>query len=85
MSQRLLGLYLYSQMKLQQLGANAKEKAREAFTDETGDVNVVAIVVLIGIAVVLAVVFKDRIAKLLGDLFDTIDKGAKGAVKPITT
>ena len=49
--------------------------------DEDGAVDLVTIVVLIGIAVVLAVLFKDRITQLLGRLFDTIDKTADKAVK----
>lgn len=39
------------------------------FEDEKGDVNVVSIVVLIGIAIGLALLFKEQVAKLLGDLF----------------
>ena len=40
--------------------------------NEEGDVNVVSIVVLIGVAVLLAVVFKDKAAGLIKTLFDTI-------------
>lgn len=43
--------------------------------DEEGDVNVVSIVVLIGVAVLLAVVFKKQAKKLIDTLFETI--GAK--------
>lgn len=49
--------------------------------DEDGAVDLVTIVVLIGIAVVLAVLFRTRIQALLTTLFDTIDKGAEKAVK----
>ncbi len=37
--------------------------------DERGDVNVVSIVVLIGIAIALALLFKDQAAKLIDDIF----------------
>lgn len=51
-------------------------KARLAFSkfmcDEEGDVNIVSIVVLIGIAVLLAVFFKGQIMDLLTNLFGTI-------------
>lgn len=47
--------------------------------DEKGEVNIVAIVVLIGIAVVLAIVFKDAIGELITDLLDTITGNAKKA------
>lgn len=58
----------------------AKMKLAEFFKKENGDVNVVSIVILIGIAVLLAVIFKGRITKLLNDLFDTIEGSAKNAV-----
>ena len=48
--------------------------------DEEGDVNVVSIVVLIGVAVLLAVVFKDKAAELIKSLFDTIGGKADKAV-----
>ena len=51
---------------------NAKQKVKKFITKENGDVNIVSIVVLIGIAVLLAVVFKDRIGELLRNLFDSI-------------
>ena len=47
------------------LGLKAKEKVADFFTKENGDVNVVSIVFLIGIAVVLAIVFKDKAQKHL--------------------
>lgn len=50
------------------------------FRDEKGDVNIVSIVVLIGIAVLLALVFKKQIEKLLESLFGTINNKATEAV-----
>lgn len=50
-------------------------------TDEEGDVNIVSIVVLIGIAVLIAVIFRGRITKLIDDLFDTIEGTAGDAIK----
>lgn len=40
--------------------------------DERGEVNIIATVVLIGIAVSLAVIFKNEITKLLTDLIEAI-------------
>ncbi len=62
-----LSLYLRTRMKL-------------FLSDEKGEVNIVAIVVLIGIAVLLAVVFKRQISGLLGDLFGTIKTTATNAI-----
>ena len=56
------------------------DKVKEAFLDETGAVDIVAIVVLIGIAVVLAVLFRSQIQGLLDGLFKGISKGAEDAV-----
>lgn len=50
-----------------------KEKAREVFLDETGAVDIVAIVILIAIAVVLAILFRDRIAWLMDKIFQNIN------------
>ena len=50
----------------------AKIAMDEFLHSEKGEVNVVAIVVLIAVAVVLALFFKDRIAEILGDLLDGI-------------
>lgn len=66
--------------KLMMMSIVAKEKIRNLFTDEKGEVNIVAIVVLIGIAVLLALVFKDRIEILLDSLFTTIEGNATSAV-----
>lgn len=49
--------------------------------DEEGDVNVVSIVVLIGVAVLLAVVFKNQAAELIDGLFTKIGNHAGGAVE----
>lgn len=58
------------------------DKVKEAFLDETGAVDIVAIVVLIGIAVVLAVVFKNQISAILTKLFGSIGKNAENAITP---
>ena len=62
-------------------GNYAKMKLRQLISDEKGAVDIVAIVVLIGIAVLLAVIFKDQIAALLDSLFQTITGTANSAVE----
>ena len=59
---------------------NLKATVQKFFQKENGDVNVVAIVVLIGVAVVLALIFKDEISKLLRNLIKTISGKAQEAV-----
>lgn len=53
---------------------------RRFLCEERGDVNVVSIVVLIGVAVILALLFKDSISTLLGSLFNTITNTATNVV-----
>ena len=64
------------------LALNAKMLLGRFFKKEDGDVNVVSIVVLIGIAVLLAIIFKDAIAGLLKGLFTTIEEKATEALTP---
>lgn len=49
--------------------------------NEKGEVNIVAIVVLIGIAVILAVIFRGFIINLLNKLFGGIENNADNAMK----
>ena len=63
---------------LRMMASVAKIKVKQLFTDEKGEVNIVAIVVLIGIAVILALAFKEKIVEILGTLFDTIDTKVNG-------
>lgn len=65
---------------LMMLGSMARLKLRQLFSDEKGEVNIVAIVVLIGIAVLLALFFKEQIQGLLETLFGTIEKSATSAI-----
>lgn len=60
----------------------AKLKAEDFFKDENGAVDIVAIVVLMGIVVLVALVFKDKLSGLVKDLFITITGNATKAVKP---
>ncbi len=60
--------------------AMVKAKLYSFLHDERGDVNIVSIVVLIGVAVLLALVFKNAIGELLTDLLETIKGNATGAV-----
>jgi len=59
-------------------------RAQLAFSDllhnERGEVNIVAIVILIGVAVLLAIVFRKQIGDLLNTLFGTIENNAKNAI-----
>ncbi len=57
-----------------------KNAARKFFTNERGDVNVVAIVVLIAVAVVLALLLKDQLANLIRNMISAITGKANTAL-----
>ena len=65
---------------LSYLGLKAKLAIRKLLTDESGEVNVVAIVVLIAVAVVLALLFKEQIAGLIERLIGNIETKAGEAL-----
>lgn len=71
-------------MLLQMWMLQAKMKLQEFCKKEDGDVNVVSIVVLIGIAVLLAVLFRGQVANLINTLFSTIEGNASSAVDNIS-
>lgn len=62
------------------IAACAQMKFRDFFSKENGEVNIVAIVVLIGVAVLLAIIFRGAIANLLNSLFGTIENNANKAI-----
>lgn len=62
----------------------AKIKIKNFFTDEKGAVDIVAIVVLMGIAVLLALLFQEQIEGLLKTLFAAISGNATNAVNGTT-
>jgi hypothetical protein len=56
-----------------------KKAAKSLFLKENGDVNVVSIVVLIGIAIILAIAFKGAITTVLQNIFKSITQNAQSA------
>ena len=57
-----------------------KLKAMGFLKDEKGEVSIVSMVVLIGVAVLLAIVFKDAIGNLIQNLLDPIETNASNVV-----
>lgn len=58
----------------------ARLKVKDFFKDESGAVDIVAIVVLMGIVVLVALVFKKQLTNLVTNLFATITGKATDAV-----
>lgn len=62
---------------------NMRAMMNKFLHNEDGGVNIVEIVVIVGIAVALAIVFKDEIADLLDTLLGAIKTNAGKAVETI--
>lgn len=60
----------------------AKWGIKDFFTKENGEVNVVAIVVLCGVAVILALFFKTQMTNLLTTMFQTLTTSTTTAITP---
>ena len=67
---------------LMTLGVMASLRLKKFFLDEKGEVNIVATVVLIGIAVILALVFKGYILNLLENLFGQLNNTTENIITP---
>jgi Flp pilus assembly pilin Flp len=58
-----------------------KNRMRNFLTNEDGAVDIVAIVVLCGIVVAVAIIFRDQISGLIKSLFKTINGDAKTKIQ----
>lgn len=67
--------------KLDMMYLKTKQMVTNFFYDEQGDVNIVSMVVLIGVAVLMAIVFKERIKDLIETLTGTIKTKATTAIE----
>lgn len=54
------------------LATMARLRLKEVFCDEKGEVNIVAMIILIVIAVMLALLFREQIGELVNKLFESI-------------
>lgn len=59
-------------------------KLHNFFVQEDGEVNIVAMTILIAIAVVLAVFFRKEIVNIVNDLFESIRNGVNNISDPVT-
>lgn len=58
---------------------------RDMVENEEGAVDIVAIVVLIGIAVILALFFRTQLEEIIRDLFKGISSNVKKSQNPMTS
>lgn len=66
--------------QLMLMGTYAKLRFGKWFSDEKGGNEIVMAVVLMGIGVLLAIVFKDKVIQLLETLFAKVSSNAQSAI-----
>lgn len=64
----LTNLYVMAQIK----ATTFKNRVASFFKDEKGEVNIIAIIVILAIALALAVIFRNQIVKLFDQIWDSI-------------
>lgn len=62
-----------------------KIRMNNFLTNEDGAVDIVAIVVLMGVVVAVAIIFRDQLAKLVGKLFKSIHTVADQKINETAT
>lgn len=67
--------------KLDMMYLKTKQMVTNFFYDEQGDVNIVSMVVLMGVAVILALVFKNQLKGIIERLTNTVEQQADKAIK----
>jgi len=60
-----------------------KNKVNDFFKSEKGGSEMIAVVIMIGIVVVLALIFKNKIVELINKIFDNADKNVDAVLSPI--
>lgn len=68
--------------KLNDMSIKAYVKILNFLSKEEGEVNIVATVLLIGVAVLLAIIFRGAIENLLNMLFGQIENNANNVINP---
>ncbi len=58
----------------------ARKALNNLLLEEDGDVNVISIVVLIGIALILLVMFRDQITGILGGLLGKVEEQSSSVI-----
>lgn len=56
----------------------AKCKMMSFFEDETGDTNIIAIILLIIVVIAMAIIFRDQIGRVINSLFGKVSNEVDG-------
>lgn len=63
--------------KLYIKGLQAKEKLSKLFKNESGEANIIAIIIVLAIVIALALIFKDRIVALFDQIWGQLFEGGE--------
>lgn len=66
--------------KLDMMYLKTKQMVTNFFYDEQGDVNIVSMIVLMGVAVALALIFKRQITGMINTLTGSVQQKANAAI-----
>ena len=72
-------MYNECMMKVQLAAMKAKCKIDEFLYDENGEVNIIAMIIILAIAIGLAIAFRKNISKLFSDIWTQINGNANKA------
>ena len=54
------------------MGLQVKEKIEKLCKDESGETNIIAIILILAIVVALAIIFKDRLSSLFNNIWSSV-------------
>lgn len=77
LNQRMLYAQIAGIDAVKRAGAAMKQGVKELFTDEEGDTNIIAVILLLVIVVALAVLFREKIMELANSIWEKIGKDAE--------
>lgn len=66
--------------KLYWKGFMAKAKLNQLWEDETGDTNIIAIILILAIVIALAIVFKTQLSTLFNKIWTSLFSNVDGAL-----
>lgn len=79
LNQNMLHAQIVGIDAVKRAGVAVKQGVKEFFTDEEGDTNIIAVILLLVIVIALAVMFRDNIGELAKGMFNKVFEDAGGS------
>ena len=71
--------------KLGAMSASMGAKLKKKLSDESGEVNIIAIVLIIIVVIGLVIIFRTQLTNIINSLFESITKALEGVTNPGAT